>query len=352
MYCELPFYHFYIDGNWVKPCCYNTEMYQSNSDFNDISLVEFRREMLSGVIPDSCGECKIKEDAGVTSYRQYNQELNPNPIYEHENGVMKTRPYTFDIRLDNICNMKCVMCGPHQSSKWLEDVDVFKEHIDSKISYKQTRTERLENYDAIVDLLKDNATFVSLLGGEPFQMKSVNKILESLTDWNRENTSILITTNAILTYDNKLFEILTGFKKVYFMISIDGFEDVNDYVRYPSRWYEFLKGVDILRNNSLMVKFNLTVSALNLCDIINVEKFANDMNIELILNQLTEPDILHINSLKPSVIDDVDTNDEIKMLLDNYQYDKRNNKRLQRYLHALDIKRNTDSRKVLKWCWT
>ena len=89
MYCELPFYHFYIDGNWVKPCCYNTEMYQSNSDFNDISLVEFRREMLSGVIPDSCGECKIKEDAGVTSYRQYNQELNPNPIYEHENGVMK-----------------------------------------------------------------------------------------------------------------------------------------------------------------------------------------------------------------------------------------------------------------------
>ena len=57
------------------------------------------------------------------------------------------------------------------------------------------------------------------------------------------------------------------------------------------------------------------------------------------------------NSLKPSVINDVDANDEIKMLLDDYQYDKRNNKRLQRYLHALDIKRNTDSRKVLKWCW-
>lgn len=351
MYCELPFYHFYIDGNWVKPCCYNTKMYQANSDFNDVSLVEFRREMLSGVIPDSCSECKIKEDVGVKSYRQYNQELNPSPIYEHENGVMKTRPYTFDIRLDNICNMKCVMCGPHQSSKWLEDVDVFKEHIDSKISYKQTRTDRLDNYDAIVNLLKDNATFVSLLGGEPFQMKSVNKILESLTDWNRENTSILISTNAILTSDNDLFKILKTFNKVYFMISIDGFKDVNDYVRYPSKWIDLLKGVDILRKNSLKVKFNLTVSALNLCDISNVEKFADDMNIELILNQLTEPDIMSINSLKPSVIYNITANNEIKKLIDDYQYNERNNKKLQRYLYAIDQKRNTNSKEILKWCW-
>jgi len=351
VYCELPFYHFYIDGNWVKPCCYNTDMYESTSDFNDINLVNFRREMLSGVIPSSCSECKIKEEAGVTSYRQYNQQLNPNPAYIHENGVMKTKPFTFDIRLDNICNMKCVMCGPHQSSKWLEDLDVYKEHIDSKISYKQTRTERLENYESIIELLKNSATFVSLLGGEPFQMKSVNRVLESLPDWNRKNTSILITTNANITSKNELFRILSKFDKVYFMISVDGYKDVNDYVRYPSKWNEFIRGVELLKCNSLKVKFNLTVSALNLCDISAVEKFADNMNIELVLNQLTKPDLLSINSLHPIVIDNVDANDEVKHLLKEYKYNEQNNKKLKRYLYALDEQRKTDSKKVLKWCW-
>ena len=352
MYCELPFYHFFIDGNIVKPCCYNTEMYhQTNSDFNDINLVEFRQEMLSGAIPKSCSPCKVKENAGVTSYREYNQELHPNPVYEHDNGVMISKPFTFDIRLDNICNMKCVMCGPSQSSKWLEDIDVYKEHIDSRVNYKQTRTERLNNIDSIIELLRDNAKFISLLGGEPFQMKSANKILNALTEWNRKNTTILITTNAYLTSDNDLFKVLSKFEKVYFMISIDGHGDVNDYIRYPSKWNEFLNGVNILKNNSLMVKFNLTVSALNLCDIHNVENFAKSMNTELILNELTKPDLLGISSLKPSVIENVISNDEIKEILNGYSYQENLNKRLRRYLHALDQKRNTNSKETLPWCW-
>jgi hypothetical protein len=93
------------------------------------------------------------------------------------------------------------------------------------------------------------------------------------------------------------------------------------------------------------------VSALNLCDISAVEKFADNMNIELVLNQLTKPDLLSINSLHPIVIDNVDANDEVKHLLKEYKYNEQNNKKLKRYLYALDEQRKTDSKKVLKWCW-
>jgi len=344
MYCDLPFYHLYIDGKWIKPCCINTEEYKGEPNFNHKNLVSFRQKMLKGGVPESCNDCKIKEDSGVTSYREYNQELNPYPVYDHNNGIMKTKPFTFDIRLDNTCNLKCVMCGPDQSSKWLEDIDVYKDHIDSSISYKKSKTERLSNLNIVIEMIKDNASFISLLGGEPFQMKSAKKLLNSLSDWNRENTKILITTNAMIDEDNDLFNVLTKFKKVYFMISIDGTNDVNEYIRYPSTWIKFLDGVNLLQKHSIEVRFNLTVSALNLPDIQNVQILADKMNIKLILNNLHLPEFLTIDSLKPDVIVD---NEYTK----SYKFNPKNNKKLKRYLCALDEKRKTNSKEVLKWCW-
>jgi len=344
MYCDLPFYHLYIDGKWLKPCCINTEEYRGEPNFNHKNLVSFRQKMLKGGVPESCNDCKIKEDSGVTSYREYNQELNPDPVYDHNNGIMKTKPFTFDIRLDNTCNLKCVMCGPDQSSKWLEDIDVYKDHIDSSISYKKSKTERLSNLNLVIEMIKDNASFISLLGGEPFQMKSAKKLLTSLTDWNKENTKILITTNSMINENNDLFNVLTDYKKVYFMISIDGVDDVNDYIRYPSNWIKFLEGVELLQKNSVEVRFNLTVSALNLPDIQNVQTLADKMNIKLILNNLHLPEFLTIDSLKPEVIVD---NEYTK----DYKFNSKNNKKLKRYLYALDEKRKTNSKKVLKWCW-
>tara|TARA_Y100000356_G_scaffold87891_1_gene73453 strand:+ start:555 stop:1634 length:1080 start_codon:yes stop_codon:yes gene_type:complete len=344
MYCELPFYHFYIDGNWTKPCCDNTEIYKSTLDFNNKNLVNFRRKMLTGVKPESCSECFLKEESGVKSYREYNKQINPNPVYDHDNGVMKTKPFTFDIRLDNVCNMKCVMCGPHQSSKWLDDLDIYEEYVDPKVSYKQVKIDRLQNLDLFIDMMRDNAKLLSLLGGEPFQMKSVSTILQSLSDWNRKNTKILITTNANVKNNNPLFNILKEYDDVNFMVSIDGFNKVNDYIRYPSTWNEFLLGLDLLKKHAKIIKFNLTVSALNFPDLDNVQQLADDMNIELILNYLHEPDFLSVNSLKPELI----TNNEFTK---TYKFNSRNNMKMKRYLSALDERRNLDSQKILKWCW-
>ena len=344
VYCELPFYHFYIDGNWTKPCCNSTEMYKSVFDFNNENLVNFRRKMLTGIKPESCSECFLREEEGVKSLREYNKDINPNPVYEHDNGVMKSKPFSFDIRLDNVCNMKCVMCGPHQSSRWLDDLDIYREHVDPKVSYKQVKNDRLQHINLFIDMMKDNAKFLSLLGGEPFQMKSVNTILESLTEWNRKNTKILITTNANIRSNNPLFNTLQKFDDVNFMVSIDGFQDVNDYIRYPSKWNEFLVGLDLLKKYAKIIKFNLTVSALNFPDIVNVQKMADEMNIELILNYLHSPDFLSVNSLKPELI----TENEFTK---RYEYNDRNNQKLKRYLYSLDERRNTNSKKVLRWCW-
>ena len=144
--------------------------------------------------------------------------------------------------------------------------------------------------------------------------------------------------------DNDLFNVLTKFKKVYFMISIDGTNDVNEYIRYPSTWIKFLDGVNLLQKHSIEVRFNLTVSALNLPDIQNVQILADKMNIKLILNNLHLPEFLTIDSLKPDVIVD---NEYTK----SYKFNPKNNKKLKRYLCALDEKRKTNSKEVLKWCW-
>lgn len=38
-----------------------------------------------------------------------------------ENGYVKWNPTTLDIRFGNLCNQKCVHCGPSYSNQWYED---------------------------------------------------------------------------------------------------------------------------------------------------------------------------------------------------------------------------------------
>jgi lipopolysaccharide export system protein LptC len=67
------------------------------------------------------------------------------------------------------------------------------------------------------------------------------------------------------------------------------------------------------------------------------------------------PNFLHINSLKPDVIYGVKKVKNkpayVADLIKNYSYNEDGNKKLKAYLQDLDNKRNTDSKRVLPWCW-
>jgi hypothetical protein len=96
--------------------------------WNSDHMKQTRLQMLNGEIPTSCTKCFEEESKGVVSKRQWETREWENKI-DIQSIVDKTAPDGsleadipyFDLRLGNVCNLKCVMCSPHDSSSWIKD---------------------------------------------------------------------------------------------------------------------------------------------------------------------------------------------------------------------------------------
>ena len=73
-------------------------------------------------------KCFEEEQNGITSKRQWEtvvwkERLNLDEVVAKMNvdGSMPLDIPYFDLRLGNMCQLKCVMCSPHDSSAWISD---------------------------------------------------------------------------------------------------------------------------------------------------------------------------------------------------------------------------------------
>ena len=103
-----------------------TPMQAWNNDF----MKSVRTTMLEGKIPASCKGCFDEEAQGIVSKRIWETAtwLNDEGVdveelikQTEEDGTVPERLQYLDLRLGHTCNIKCVMCSPHDSSKWVAD---------------------------------------------------------------------------------------------------------------------------------------------------------------------------------------------------------------------------------------
>jgi sulfatase maturation enzyme AslB (radical SAM superfamily) len=262
----------------------------------------------------------------------------------------------WDLRPGNTCNLKCVMCMPHLSTKWYEDVDIWKKYNDSNFSIDQIRTKQKFDWDYVKENTKNKALKIYIAGGEPFYMKEVINFLEYLSQFkfNCKNTEIMINTNGI-SFNDKMITLLKKFQKLVLIVSIDGYGQVDELIRYPTVFSEKLKFIKQCRKFA-DIRLNVTVSALNLLDLSLLQLKFHRYNLQFY--KLDAPDFLSIDSLHPKVIKKAkkiySTKHKNKLIFDmlsNYSYNKNNAEKLKEYLLDLDRKRNTDSLKIIPWCF-
>jgi hypothetical protein len=94
--------------------------------FNTPRLKEARTQMLNGEKPAECDYCwRIEEDGG-TSDRHF-KSLESWALPDHDqiaalSGDEDIYPSYLEVSFSNVCNMKCVYCGPEFSSQWVEEL--------------------------------------------------------------------------------------------------------------------------------------------------------------------------------------------------------------------------------------
>ena len=148
-FCPLPWIHIATRPNGdVRVCCTANASGAGVVDIKDAGLVkdmnlkthsieeiwnsEFMRntrlQMLSEEIPRSCTKCFEEEQKGIKSKRNWEtdvwkERLDIQSIVDQtkaDGSLPVSIPY-FDLRLGNMCQLKCIMCSPHDSSSWIKE---------------------------------------------------------------------------------------------------------------------------------------------------------------------------------------------------------------------------------------
>jgi MoaA/NifB/PqqE/SkfB family radical SAM enzyme len=274
-YCPLPFNHANIHPNGNVSICCVAKMDGPNSGFirndsnrmmnlkndrlediyNSSSYKKIRNDMLNGVYPEACEGCYKIEQHGGKSRRQ--SELR------RWGEFTEPKLEFIDLRLSNLCNLKCMMCYPDSSSLLASDYSKWS----NKLPFMTKNNSEYElfqwfNEDVVEQLKqhKDSLKYLYINGGEPFIMPIQWKLLEKLIDWGvAGNIHISYNTNCT-TYKESFSDYWKHFKIVTVGCSVDGVDDKNKFIRYPSNWDTACDTIVKLASNPHIDALNITNS--------------------------------------------------------------------------------------------
>jgi len=264
-----------------------------NSDY----FRQIRLEMLQGIEPSACKRCYDDERMGLRSKRiEENERYFSDSIRETTN-VDGSIPLDFEfieLRLGNVCNLRCRTCNPASSTKWIRD----HKHLEEKLSFvtKYGNVERGTWYESDTfwnDLLENskNIKRIYINGGEPTLIKKHFSYLEKLIETGL-NKNIELWYNLNLTnVDDELLEYWKQFKKCTISASIDDLGERNEYVRTFSDWNTTLNNFRKLKSLPWVeLSVVQTVSLYNIENIYNFyEFFVHQENIPVHINWVYDP---------------------------------------------------------------
>ena len=248
--------------------------------WNSSFMRNTRLQMLNNQIPASCTKCFNEEKNGIISKRQWETEvwkerLDIESIVEQtkDDGSLPVHIPYFDLRLGNLCQLKCVMCSPHDSSAWI------KEWKTQYPKYKTIELKQDQQWNIDFDytwykkgtflesmrLQSNNIKELYFAGGEPLLIPEHYKILEFMVSTGASKNCILRYNSNGLELPEKLFELWKHFKQIKFNFSIDAYGDKNDYIRYPSKWKDVVTNLERMDDtpNNITVNIACAIQLLN-----------------------------------------------------------------------------------------
>ncbi len=318
-FCIMPWNNVSVDPDGsVKPCCISRD-YIKKSDgtkfnlghdkiedfYNSPDYIEIRQKMLSGETVPGCSQCTQIESYGKESKRIITNRRFADQLNQTETTVKPDIEY-FDLRFGNLCNLKCRSCIPLNSSQLDKQVI---EHPKLKKFYHNSNYNINDWYETEIfdSNLFSNLSHIKLLyitGGEPSLIKKNFELLKKLIkEGYSKDISLIINSN--LTNDKSdFFDLIVEFKKVSFYASVDGYDSVQEYLRYPSDWSQIDKNIQKLverRADNIELKLAPVIQIVNLGSITDLFEYAEKFNrqadklvVDVFLNVLENPSYLNI----------------------------------------------------------
>jgi organic radical activating enzyme len=373
-FCAAPWMHLNTTptGN-LEPCCiwkaapedkkyHFTEFDQwINSDM----LTTVRKNLHNGVAIPECHNCYVLDQANGSSMRSRYNEVFANYKNYNELDTVDWHANSGDfvaleLKLGNLCDLKCVMCTGENSSQILAEYKLHKEKFDNLVAYyKPDITADFswplsEEFKEFLNKFKDNLRSVELTGGEPTLIPYVADFLESIE--HPEEVVISLVTNAN-GYNKKMFDVLTKFKLVNIAISLEGIEADNEMIRFNSSWSNIVENIARYQAMpNVRIVINHVLQAFSVKTFTPLIRWCERTKLRLSLTVLDGPWHLRLDSVPPEKIEQFKS--ELKLIqpaiqfnptivgntlgvLEKHNYNPESAKRRKEHVIFLDILRKT-----------
>ncbi len=323
--CVLPWIHLFIlPSGKVLQCCNTSDYINGAGDINEESIEEIwngkymksiRKQMMQGVEPKICCHCFDNERAMGTSLRNSQNRNYPDllpriPEITKKNGYLdKMDLKIWDFRFSNLCNYKCRMCNPDNSSAWVADYKKLGWPVSEDYT-EHTRIESVNKYSN-TDFIKkyiDSVEQINFAGGESLIIDEHWQILDLLDKNQRYDVRLGYNSNmSVLKYKDKnvLDYWVKWGRRLLLMASVDEFGPRAELIRSGTKWGVVEANLKAVNEIGIELRPYITVSAMNvfrLPEILDyfieigiIKQEENWMNFEL--NVLYGPPKLHVSIL-------------------------------------------------------
>jgi hypothetical protein len=169
----------------------------------------------------------------------------------------------------------------------------------------------LPNPNLVIDNLKEidltNLQIINFKGGEPMLNSETFAILNYLNDISvLPKLNLYFSTNGTVLPDEILF-LLSKAKQVLVNVSIDGTDELFNYIRYGSAKFETIEPVIAKYNqlNNVRIVSNTAVMNYNIFNLLDINKYIKELSIKYdklhpssnFSNCVNDPDCLSILTL-------------------------------------------------------
>ncbi len=368
IFCVAPFVNLSTTNHGkVRLCCQSKtlgNLHVNKHNLEDIwqgqDYQRVREQFLNNEWPAECATCKINEEKSIPSRRSFeNQKWSQIEKKSYPTQAVDF-PWAVDLRLGNLCNLKCIMCTPDNSNTWYDEYENF-EHLKF---FKKDENVRWPLHPSFLDTYREWVPKVKVLyfsGGEPLLIKKHRQIIEFLIEKNLAKNIILwYDTNG--TYiDQEWIDMWSHFEQVNLSLSIDGGKEINEYIRHPTNHNSLLENYKLLSigSKNIKVKLQIALGALNIFEIDKIRLYSSQFNFSLNFNVsiVFWPIFMTLDALPQSVIDQVteqyknDPNDRIKNMTKNLKHNPQKLKELKEYLNKIDELRGLDHRTCFEYLY-
>jgi len=320
--CALPWVSIEVTpGGNYRPCCLAQDNLTHQGRvlepadtiqqaYHSDSLRQLRQQFLNGEKPTTCERCWNEEAVGKTSKRmRHLQKFQSKKQLSKINWDVdaKDQLWFLDLKLGNICNLKCRICGPWSSSRWAQE-KMQQEQVNEKkmtLAYAEQKKKEWPRHSPEfwrdLETLLPHVTEFEFTGGEPFLISEHFDVLEKAVELGvAHGIDLHYNTNG--TVWPQQAHIWKHFNRVEIAFSIDNTGEKFELERSGARWDQMLSTIASAREffsvKRILLQACVTVNVHNVLDLPDICTWLDQQRFDSVyFNLLHDPWYFNISRM-------------------------------------------------------